>query len=262
MSKIIKILLIVIIILNVIIIVAGALGGVGPFRFIQQARLSKLPGNVEQYHLYNISPKASRPLEGKTFYFLGSSVTKGEHSLDVSFADYLVKLDSIISFKEAVSGTTLVDTGKNSYISRMKNNIDSQIQMDAFVCQLSTNDATRKKPLGGISTDRDLNSFDTSTIIGAIEFIIVYAQTTWNCPVIFYTGTKYNSELYDQMVSALFELQSKYGIGIIDMWNNEQMNNVSDDDYKLYMSDKIHPTQAGYLFWWTPVIEEYLYRFL
>jgi len=39
---------------------------------------------------------------------------------------------------------------------------------------------------------------------------------------------------------------------VIDLWNNEEMNSVSQEDYKLYMFDKIHPTQAGYLKWWTP----------
>ncbi len=47
-------------------------------------------------------------------------------------------------------------------------------------------------------------------------------------------------------------------IGVIDLWNNEEMNAVSDEDYDLYMYDSIHPTQAGYLEWWTPVIEEEL----
>ena len=38
------------------------------------------------------------------------------------------------------------------------------------------------------------------------------------------------------------------------------MNAVSDKDYALYMGDSIHPTQAGYLQWWTPKFEEHLYK--
>ena len=55
--------------------------------------------------------------------------------------------------------------------------------------QLSTNDATTKKELGQISKGFDQPDFDTKTITGAEEFIIWYAQETWNCPVIFYTGS-------------------------------------------------------------------------
>ena len=64
------------------------------------------------------------------------------------------------------------------------------------------------------------------------------------------------------MVSALLELQKKWDIGVIDLWNDEDMNAVSEADYELYMNDKIHPTQAGYLLWWTPKFQEYLYEYL
>lgn len=61
------------------------------------------------------------------------------------------------------------------------------------------------------------------------------------------------------MLDALLDIQEKWGIGVIDLWNDPDMNAVSEEDYKLYMYDSIHPTQAGYLLWWTPKIEEYLY---
>ena len=95
-----------------------------------------------------------------------------------------------------------------------------------------------------------------------MEYIIVYAKQAWNCPVIFYTGTKYDSKQYQQMVDVLFELQDKYGIGVIDLWNDEEMNDVSEKEYEVYMADPVHPTQAGYLEWWTPKMEKYLYQFL
>ena len=40
------------------------------------------------------------------------------------------------------------------------------------------------------------------------------------------------------------------------------MNDVSEKEYEVYMADPVHPTQAGYLEWWTPKMEEYLYQFL
>ena len=33
----------------------------------------------------------------------------------------------------------------------------------------------------------------------------------------------------------------------------------SEKEYEVYMADPVHPTQAGYLEWWTPKMEEYLY---
>lgn len=182
--------------------------------------------------------------------------------MDVSFADYISYRNGCEYVKEAVSGTTLVDNGKTSYIQRMKNNIGTDEKFDAFVCQLSTNDASKEMPIGELSRSENLEDFDTQTITGAMEYITVYAKQTWNCPVIFYTGTKYDSKQYQQMVDVLFELQDKYGIGVIDLWNDEEMNDVSEKEYEVYMADPVHPTQAGYLEWWTPKMEEYLYQFL
>lgn len=166
--------------------------------------------------------------------------------------------------KEAVSGTLLVDEkvwGKQSYITRMKT-IDTGIQADAFICQLSTNDATMKKTMGAISDSFEMEDFDTHTIAGAIEYVIAYAKETWNCPVIFYTGTQYDSEQYGEMVELLLDIQKKWDIGVIDLWNDEEMNAVNDKDYKLYMVNGIHPSRAGYKEWWLPKFEEYLYDYL
>lgn len=85
---------------------------------------------------------SSKILAGKII-FLGSSVTYGAASQGVSFVDFLTSHDQCVVYKEAVSGTTLVDDGPDSYISRMKKLQVSKA--DLFVCQLSTNDATQKK---------------------------------------------------------------------------------------------------------------------
>lgn len=216
-------------------------------------------GNSGKYSLNDTPPVSDSPINGKTVIFLGSSVTAGYGSLGVSFADFLGKTDSINVIKEAVSGTTLVDVKKSSYVSRMKT-IDKSIKADAFVCQLSTNDATKEKPLGKVSDRFDINSFDTQTVAGAIEYIIAYAKDTWNCPVIFYTQAKYDSEYYGEMVKLLLEIQKKWDIHIIDFWNDEEINNITEEERKLYLVDHIHPTKAGYKIWWLPKIQKSLYE--
>ncbi len=221
-------------------------------------------GNKDQYNLENTPVLEKSPLQGKTILFLGSSVTYGSASEGYSFADYMAKRNGFTAIKEAVSGTLLVDElsgGKESYIVRMKK-MDKTLKADAFICQLSTNDATQKKPLGTVSDSFDMADFDTHTVAGAIEYIIVYARETWNCPVIFYTGTQYDSEAYGKMVELLLQIQKKWDIGVIDLWNDTELNAISQEDYKLYMVNGIHPSKAGYRDWWTPVMEEYLYDYL
>ena len=221
-------------------------------------------GNDDQYCVANAQPLSGSPLQGKTIIFLGSSVTYGSAAKGESFVDYMVKRDGIVAVKEAVSGTTLVDEtvwGKKSYIERLKT-IDTTLHADAFICQLSTNDATMKKELGTVSDSFELEDFDTQTVAGAIEYVIAYAKQTWDCPVIFYTGTQYKSEYYEKMVALLLDIQAKWDIGVIDLWNDAEMNAVSKADYNLYMVNGIHPSRAGYRDWWTPKFEAYLSNYL
>lgn len=222
-----------------------------------------LPGNAAKYAVSAVSTvePANETLSGKTIIFLGSSVTDGMNAHGESFVDFLAKRDGVIPVKEAVSGTTLVTTKKNSYIERMLT-IDPSLHTDAFVCQLSTNDATINAPLGTVSTGTELADFDTTTVAGAIEYIVCYAKQTWNCPVIFYTGTKYDSAIYGDMVNLLLQIQQKWDIGVLDLWNDADMNAVSAADYALYMANGIHPTRAGYQLWWTPKFETYLQSYL
>lgn len=216
-------------------------------------------GNYGEYDLKNTEALQSSPLKNKTIIFLGSSVTYGYGSMGVSFADFLEVTDGITAVKEAVSGTTLADVKNNSYVSRMKT-IDKNIKADAFVCQLSTNDATKEMPLGEISESFNINDFDTLTVAGAIEYIIAYAKETWNCPVVFYTQAKYDSEYYGKMVELFLEIQKKWDINVIDFWNDAQINSISEDEKNLYLVDHIHPTKAGYKVWWLPKIQESLYK--
>ena len=220
---------------------------------------SFLPGNDRIYSLEETVPFEDSPLKGKRIIFLGSSVTEGTKSVKESFCDYLQKEDGIIPYKEAVAGTTLVDKDLRgpSYLKRMKT-IPQDFAPDLFICQLSTNDSSLQMPLGQISEGKD---YDPLTIAGAIETVITYAQATWNCPIMFYNGTKFQSEHYQAMVKILKEAKEKWGIGIIDLWNGIDLAEMEDTTYDLYMADPIHPTRAGYKLWWTPFFRQELVKF-
>jgi len=195
---------------------------------------------------------------GRHLVFLGSSVTYGSAANGVSFADYLGKRNRWSITKEAVSGTTLVDTGADSYVSRMKN--ISCKKADLFVCQLSTNDASQQKPLGAVGESSAMQEFDTMTVAGAIEYIIAYAKETWNCPVVFYTNPRYDSSEYAGMVALLHEIASKWNIAVIDLWSDIEWNEITAEQRIRYMADPIHPTKEGYLEWWTPYFEKEINR--
>ena len=64
------------------------------------------------FSVKTVQKRENSPLEGKLFYFLGSSVTYGAASDGESMADFLAALTGCTCVKEAVSGTTIFDDGK------------------------------------------------------------------------------------------------------------------------------------------------------
>ena len=182
-------------------------------------------------------------LKNKTVLFLGSSVTYGSAAGGISFVDILGERCGINCIKEAVSGTTLVDIDERSYISRLKA-LGTAQKPDLFICQLSTNDAKKK--------------LDICEIEKAIRFILEYVKNTFGCPAVFYTGTYFESAEYRQMVNLLYKLKERYAFYILDLYHDEDMLRVSDEDYARYMKDKVHPTLQGYTEWWTPKFIDFL----
>ena len=182
-------------------------------------------------------------LKNKTVIFLGSSVTYGSAAGGVSFVDILEDRCGINCIKDAVSGTTLVDINEKSYVSRLKL-IDTTLNPDLFVCQLSTNDA--------------MKGMDINEIEKAICFILNYVKTTFCCPIVFYTGTYFKSDTYLKMIDLLYKLKEKYDFYILDLYHDKDMLCVSAADYARYMKDKIHPTLLGYQEWWVPKFISFL----
>ncbi len=254
--------------------VIASYGGKGPslkgMVFPGVAALTLAPAGAEVAVGYDYTlPEAeeidpSDPLSGKTILWIGSSVTYGAQSGGhYSMVDAVEDLHSaLVCEKYAISATTLVNTGEDSYVGRLKR-IPKSKTPDLIVVQLSTNDATTNKPFGEISDSKDLADFDDTTIAGAIETIIAYARDTFNCPVCFYTGTYCQKEHYDEMVQLLLEIQKKWDIGVIDMFNNPDMTAVyGTEQYNTYMYDEVHPFRVGYVEWWTPVIDAALTEYM
>ena len=230
----------------------------GPFKALGDIRMGKLPGNGEAYSMKAVEPMVNSPFAGKNVLFLGSSVTYGSASLREGIPEYFAARFGCSVTKEAVSGTTLTDDSSKSYVSRLKANVDSKTEYALVIVQLSTNDASKGKPLGAISGSMKLTELDPHTVTGAIEYICAYVRDTWGCPVVFYTGSRYDSDAYGAMVERLFELADKWDITVLDLWNNDAFNAVSAERRALYMNDNIHPTKAGYRDWWCPELERQL----
>lgn len=225
---------------------------------VEEKKRADAPGNAEEYNAENLGRHADSVLTGKRILFLGSSVTFGAAAEGQSFVELFEALDGVDAIKEAKSGTTLADKTSalaliafgngDSYVKRLQA-VHTETPPDCVVVQLSTNDATMKLPLGEVGDE------NPKTVTGAMEWIIRYCRDTWDCPVVFYTGSYYDSAEYAAMVDRLFELQAKWGVGVIDLYTDEAFNAIDEETYDFYMYDDIHPTKAGYLEWWFPKME-------
>ena len=223
-------------------------------------RAADHPGNATCYDVSLVEPDRTHALRGKAIAFLGSSVTVGAFSLGQACADYLARRCGVLPLKEAVSGTTLAedDHDGSSYLERMRT-IPAGTHLDAFVCQLSTNDAWKGRAMGAVVPE---GPYDTATVAGALQEVVAYVRATWGCPVVFYSGTYFESAEYAQMVELLSEVSALMDVPVIDLYGDDEMRSVSEEDYALYMHDPVHPTKAGYELWWTPKFEEALVKLL
>lgn len=195
-------------------------------------------GNDSRY-INSIKIQSETVLKGKRILFIGSSVTRGAASMNISFADMLQKKYNIYMIKDAIDGTTLVDVDNNSYISRLKKYKASD-NIDLLVVQLSTNDSYKNFPIYG----------GKDSIENAIFTIIAYAEKVLHCPVLFFTNPPpVNNTRYKEMVTLLQEIKEKRKIYIIDIFHNEEFNSMSQYEYQLCMFDHVHPTLAGYSHW-------------
>lgn len=221
-------------------------------------------GNSSVYSFDKIIRLENNPLTGSRICVLGSSVVFGSAAGECAVGEYLAARFGTELTKEAVSGTTLTDVEEQSYIQRMKRNIPTDSVFSLFICQLSTNDTrgSLNLPLGEIAAGQELEDFDTHTITGALEYIICYAKKTWNCPVAFFTGSRFDSQKYGEMVARLLDLKEKWGIGVMDLWSDEEFNNITEAQRELYMNDPVHPVRAGYRDWWGPEMERQLRDYL
>ena len=189
-------------------------------------------GNDSTYDFTCMEPLAGSPLRGGHIAVLGSSVARGEASEGWAVGEYLAARLGTQLTKEAVSGTTLADTGPQSYVRRLRR-LDPDARYDLFLCQLSTNDATLRLPRGGIAPGRDPAEFDTSTTLGALETILEYALRTWHCPAAVFTGSRYDSKDYAALVAAQRQENAALEADIAAGPTDEKLEEIARDELGL-----------------------------
>ena len=60
------------------------------------------------------------------------------------------------------------------------------------------------------------------------------------------------------VLDRMLEIRDKWGIGVVDLWNNEEMTAVTEKEEEIskLMGDPVHPFRDGYVNWWLPEFEK------
>ena len=277
------------VILGVLLVFGGTLGA-STYEQLVNVKGLKNEGNSDKYNpdQYTVDPNS--PLKGKVGLWLGSSVFAGFGSDNTSPALFIDAMTGTSSIIEVKGGTFLATAAgevgggaggginpEDNYVPRlMLHDKTTDPQVDFVVVQLSTNDSKGQTELGEVLDGKfEFDDFDNTTTVGALEAITAYARDTWGARTMVISGTEFQDEMtysggqqapiYLAMIEACHELDEKWGdtFTFVDLWHNEEMyENVETggDQWRIYMSDAIHPTKAGYAEWWGPYIIDALYE--
>ena len=181
---------------------------------------------------------------GPTYYFLGSSVTRGSATHGISFVENLAQRTGCRCIKNAVDGTTLADIEEQSYPRRLRS-FPPPEGTDHIFIQLSTNDVARGVPIGTIHAGADRTDIDVSTALGGAEDMILYLRARIAAPITFFTSWCDNPA-YGELVTGAYGLCKKYRIGILDFYRGWNMQPVTPEKLVAYKEDGVHPNARGY----------------
>lgn len=185
---------------------------------------------------------------------------------------------SYVKERYTSSGERIENAYNQSYVGLLKEAIGrhGNDEVDTMFVQLSTNDISQYKTAAGVSgghldfgavsadSVRDSEAFDVNTSFGALEYIVAKAQETWNCKVVIYVCHMSTSEFsafksngfdyskmdgssdYALMRNAALQIAEKWGLGVIDLWGDAEVNKALHGNAPRYIADTLHLHLLGY----------------
>lgn len=203
----------------------------------------------------------SQILYGKSIYSDGDSIADGAGSNGVSYAHLLRDKYNMTLTDESVGGTTIaVQDGRTDSIYERITSMTGDY--DYILFEGGTNDVSLSIRLGEI-TDGVNAEFDTTTVLGALEGICQFLNTTYfDAQKLFIFVNKRVDVTFNktnETFAKMKEVLKKWGIPYIDIGNVTNLGNWNDtvaSDY--FLADKLHPTLKAYKKFYLPYVEKAL----
>lgn len=193
------------------------------------------------------------PLLGKTSLYLGDSIAYGAgDSLGLSWAGRIAERG--ISYENvAVSGWAVTNTATSgrgqivTQLDRAKKSDYDFVILEGGVNDVLISERESAHPIAFGEITADGTEYDTSTICGAIEDLIVKTKAKFpNATVGYIINNYYGATETDMQkyISAVKTACEKHGIAYVDLYNDEYVkaNFVNSS----HLPDNLHPNAAGY----------------
>ncbi len=233
----------------------------------------------EQYRqMFNISlekPAPTRPessLNGKKMLFMGDSITYGlgdspsyldEYGL--AWAGRIARETGAVVTNAGVSGASISYLSAEVASSGTKNDgwgwiydqfsANKSTSFDVVVMHGGVNDARYEREIGEISdsTDSAVLKANIDTYAGGLQYLFDSVTKNYPNADLFYILNHHldgHSKGNASDMSAYFEkakvLCEQYGIHLINLYDNEELNEELDPLSTTYLEDTLHPNSAAY----------------
>ena len=193
------------------------------------------------------------PLLGKSALYLGDSIAYGAgDALGLSWAGRIAQRGMVYE-NVAVSGWALTKTeisGRLQIVTQLdsakKSDYDFVI-LEGGVNDVLINERESEHPISFGEITSDGTEFDTATICGAIEDLIVKTKAKFPNAKVGYIINNYFGATEDDMtkyINAVKTACDKHGIDYVDLYNDEYVK--ANFNNEKHLPDSLHPNAAGY----------------
>lgn len=195
-------------------------------------------------------------LNGKKILILGDSINAGS-SWQKGFSTLLAEdFPQAIVQNNARSGQTLANTQLEAELTAAQQN---NFIPDYILINGGINDLTRSIDVGTVvENNYTTSSFDTATMVGGFEHLIMQAQSIMpSAKIVFFNTQKTIDIDLTTQANAWIEIAKackKHGIKYVDIYNEGNYSPYSDGQVDTFTTDGIHLTEAGYRRFW-PMIK-------
>lgn len=206
-------------------------------------------------------------LNGKTLFNFGDSVSAGDGNNGVGYAELVARENGMVVTDYAKGGATLATNSgawTNILAEISQATSETHINPDFILIDGGGNDLSHNVPIGevtNIDTYTD-ESLDDTTFCGALEKAFYMLQTRYQDSLIIFITLHHMNERHalDDYYSNARLICHKWGVPIVDMWNEGELNTNIEYYRTTYTNngDGTHPNEAGYLKYYVPRITKKL----